>query len=120
MNIQFKNSSGGLSGRLQERIERKLTKLSRITDSETNSANAFFELERAIGSHQSGEVWQVVINIDADGSRFHTSELAETPQKAADKALKEIQTEIRKARGKERTLVKRGGGILKSLRQRFV
>lgn len=119
MNIQFKNSDGRIAGRLQERIERRLAKLSRLTDSEKNAANTFFEIERAVGSHQTGEVWQATINIDADGTRFHASELAETPEKAANKAMKEIETEVRRARGKERALLKRGGGFFKSLTRRF-
>jgi ribosome-associated translation inhibitor RaiA len=113
MNIQFKNSHGGLSPKLQERIERKLAKLARLTDTPDNSANAFFELERTIGSHQSGEVWQATINIDANGERFHTSELAETPAKASDIALREIDTELKKVRGKKRALVRRGANALK-------
>jgi ribosome-associated translation inhibitor RaiA len=115
MNIQFKNSHGGLSPKLQERIERKLGKLARLTDSSESSANAFFELERPVGSHQSGEVWQATINIDAHGERFHASELAETPAKASDIALREIDTELKKVRGKKRALVRRGQAMFKSM-----
>ncbi|HEY0010319.1 MAG TPA: HPF/RaiA family ribosome-associated protein [Candidatus Paceibacterota bacterium] len=119
MNTQFKNTHGGLSSALQERIERKLAKLSKLTDTKDNTANAFFELERSVGSHQSGEVWQATVNIDANGTRFHTSELAETPEKASDRALKEIDIELKKAKGKRQALVRRGGGIWKAFQQRF-
>jgi len=119
MNIQFKNSDGILKGRLQQRIEEKLAKLSVLTDTPTQSANAFFELERAVGSHQSGDVWQAIINIDSDGERFHTSELAETPEKAADIAIREITIEVKKVRGKKRTLLRRGGNLIKSMQQRI-
>jgi ribosome-associated translation inhibitor RaiA len=115
MNIQFKNTHGGLSAQLQERIERKLAKLSTFTDTSEQSANTSFELERTIGSHQSGEVWQATINIDSNGERFYTSELAETPAKASDIALREITTELKKMRGKKRALVKRGAGIFKEM-----
>lgn len=119
MNIQFKNSDGSLKGPLQDRIESKLAKLSQLVDTPTQTANAFFELERAVGSHQSGEVWQAIINIDSDGERFHTSELAETPAKAADIAIREITTEIKKVKGKKRALMRRGGGAIKSMLRRF-
>jgi ribosome-associated translation inhibitor RaiA len=119
MNVQFKNTHGGLSGKVQARIEQKLTKLSRMTDTSEQSANAFFELERAIGSHQTGQVWQATVNIDAQGHRFHATELADSPQKAANAVLREVTTEVKKALGKRRAMARREGGIWKALQQRF-
>jgi ribosome-associated translation inhibitor RaiA len=119
MNIQFKNLHGGLTPALEERIERKLAKLAKFTDTDEHSANAFFELERAVGSHQSGDVWQVTLDIDVNGARFHAEELADTPRKAAEKVIKEVLAELKKARGKRRALLKREGGLWKSFRERF-
>ena len=117
MNIQFKNSHGGLYPALQERIERKLAKLARLTDTPTHIALASFELERSIGSHQTGDVWQATLNIDANGTRFHSTELADSPERASLKVLREIRTELKRARGKRQALVKRGGGLWKTLHQ---
>jgi ribosome-associated translation inhibitor RaiA len=115
MNIQFKNSHGGLSPALQERIERKLAKYARLTDTKEHSANAYFELEKAVGSHQTGDVWQATLNIHANGNRFHVEELAETPEKVAGKVLREIFRELKRERGKRQALVKRGGSLFKNI-----
>lgn len=119
MNIQFKNSRGELSPRLQEKVERKLAKLARHTDTPENKAHAFFELERAVGSQQTGNVWQATLNIDANGTPYYAAELADSPEKAADRVLKEIRIELKKARGKRRALTRREGGFWKTFQQRL-
>jgi ribosome-associated translation inhibitor RaiA len=119
MNIQFKNFDGGIKPPLENRIERKLTKLAKLTDTKEHTANVSFEMDRAVGSRQTGEVWQATINVDVNGTRYHTSELAETPEKASAKALKEIQIELKKARGKRQAKVKREGSFWKDFHARF-
>lgn len=119
MNTQFKNTHRGLSPALQERVERKLEKLSKLADTKEGSANAVFTLGRSVGSHQTGEIWEATLTIDSNGTRFYTSELAETPVKVSEKVLKEIRTELKKARGKRRALARREGGFWKGLQQRF-
>lgn len=119
MHIQFKNSHGGLSPKLQERIEKKLAKLSVLADTKTSSANATFSLERSVGSHQSGDVWEAVITVDANGTPFHASSLDDSPEKASEKVLKEMRTELKKERSKRRALTRREEGFWKGLQQRF-
>lgn len=119
MHIQFKNTDGGLSTKLQERVEKKLSKLGRLTDTRDESANAVFSLERSVGSHQSGNVWEASITIDSHGHRFYTSELSDLPEKAAEKVLKEIRTELKKAKGKQQALTRREGSFWKRMQERF-
>lgn len=119
MNIQFKNLHGGLSSKLQDRIERKLAKLSALADTRASTANATFSLERAVGSHQNGDVWESTVVIDANGTRLYASGLDESPDKACEKVLREIRTELKKERGKRRSVARREGGFWKGLQQRF-
>lgn len=119
MQIQFKNSHGALSPKLQHRIEDKLEKLASFADTKLSPANAVFSLERSVGSHQTGDVWEAAVTIDANGERMHVSELAGTPDKASEKVLKEIRAELKKARSKRRALARREGGFWKGLQQRF-
>lgn len=119
MNVQFRNEDGIISPAIQERIERKLAKLSVLTDTEQDSAVATFDLEKAVGSHQNGNIWKASITIVSGGTQFYTDELADSPEKAADSALREIRRQIRKTHGKQRALVRRGGSLFKSITQRF-
>ena len=119
MNLQYKNSHEALTPALRRKIEQKLTKLAPTADDPQSDSHAFFELNQEVGSHQTGDIWRASINLDSEGTRFFASQLADTPEKAADLAIREITTELRRARGKKRALVKRGGGIFKSLQQRF-
>ncbi|MEA2701476.1 MAG: hypothetical protein QOE22_185 [Candidatus Parcubacteria bacterium] len=119
MQIQFKNTHGGLSPKLQERVERKLVKLSKLADTRESPANAVFSMEKSVGSHQTGDMWGATITIDANGTRFHASELSNSPEKSSERVLKEIVTELKKTRGKRRALARREGGFWKGLQQRF-
>lgn len=119
MQIQFKNSHGGLSSKLEDRIEKKLAKLSALADTQANEANATFVLERSVGSHQSGEVWEAAVTVDANGTCFHASELGDSPEKVSEKVVKEIRIELKKDRSKRRALTRREGGFWKGLQQRF-
>lgn len=119
MQIQFKNSHGGLNTKLQDRIEKKLIKLSALADTQASPANATFSLERSVGSHQSGDVWEAAVTIDANGSRFYASELGDSPEKVCEKVVKEIRIELKKDRSKRRALSRREGGFWKGVQQRF-
>lgn len=120
MLIQFQNTHEELPQQLRDRIEQKLGKLTRYTGKDDNGARVFFEVQREVGAQQTGDVWRASVNVDVGGALFHASELADSPTTAADAALKELRTEMRRAKGKERTLVRKGAGMWKSLHQRFV
>jgi ribosome-associated translation inhibitor RaiA len=119
MNIQFRNVDGLISQALQERVERKLAKLTFATDSDKSAATAAFDLEKAVGSSKSGQLWQASVTIDSAGNRFYASKLADSPEKAADQALREIRTEVRRAKSRQRTLVRKGNSVFKRLARRF-
>jgi ribosome-associated translation inhibitor RaiA len=115
MNVQFRNEDGLIAGELQERIERKLAKLSLLTDSAEESAVATFDLEKEIGAQHTGTIWRASIVLTVNGAQYYAAELAETPDLAANQALKEVRKEIRRAQGKKRALVRKGGSIIKDL-----
>lgn len=118
MNVQFRNEDGSITGALQERIERKLAKLSLLTDTDDESAVATFDLEREVGAQQSGTIWKARITITANGTQYHAAERDDTPELAANRALKEIRTEVRRTLGKRRALIRKGGGLFKRLTRR--
>lgn len=119
MQIQFKNTDGALVPELQELVEQKLLKLSMLADAPGSPANAVFSLERSVGAQHTGDVWEASITIDSNGTRFYTSELADAPRKASEKVVKEIRTELKKARGKQQALLKREGSFWKRFQERF-
>ena len=119
MQIQFKSSHGELSQKLRDNVERKLTKLSELADTKESEAVATFVLERSVGAQNNGEVWGASLTIEANGEHFYASELSETPEKSAEKVLKEVRIELKKARAKRRAVTRREGGFWKGLPQRL-
>lgn len=119
MLIQFKNTHDELPQPLRDRIEQKLSKLTRHTGKDNEGARAYFEIGREVGSKQTGDIWRASLNVEVGGSLFNASELADSPTKASDRTLAEIRKEMRRARGKERALVRKGNNLWKNLTQRF-
>jgi len=119
MNIHFRNPAGELPQRLVDRIEKKLGKLQKFVSERNYEAQLFVEVGRESGSNSSDNMWRASLNLDLAGDRFNASELASTPETAADRTIRELMAELRTAHGKQRAIHKRGGSVLKRLVRGF-
>lgn len=116
MNIKFRQGSEELSDKLIERAQTKLSKLSRFITERNYEAQVYVDVERESGSNNSESLWRSSINLDLAGERFNAVCTGSTPDKAVELAIKELKMEIRKAKGKRISIVRRGNGLLKRLR----
>ena len=107
MEIHFKHLDVEVPKAVQDRVDRKLTKLEELLGHAARNAHAYIEISRASGAHQNGQIWQAILNLDADGKRYNAHANGDSPHKASDKALYELRQEVRKARTKIHSQVKR-------------
>jgi len=119
MNIHFRNPSGELSQKLIDRVEKKLTKLQKFVIERNYEAQLFVDINKESGSNTSDNMWRASLNLDLAGDRYNASELANTPETAGDRAIRELMAELRTAHGKQRAEYKRGGSVLKRLVRGF-
>lgn len=119
MEIRFKGLHYDLPAAVTDRAQKKLKALSKYLGKDADLASAYVELGRLSEAHQTGPVWQALINLSVPGTSYRAEALEETIENAIDKTTEELSKEIRRARSRERSLMRRGGVLLKSLAQGF-
>lgn len=117
MNIQFRQGSEELSSKLIDRAQIKLAKLSRLIVEDNSEALVHVDVEKESGSRNSDSMWRSTINMDLAGSSFTAAGSGNTPDKATELAIKELKREVRKAKGKRKSVARRGSELLKRLRR---
>lgn len=118
MNITFRQVSKELSDTLVARAEAKLSSLSRLLHEGNDEPFVYVDIERESGATNSESLWRASINLDSSGELFNAVSTGETPNKAVEVAIKELKREVRKAKGRQKSLARRGHELLKRLRQR--
>lgn len=99
--------------------ERKIRPLKKYLKGVDEVTQVYVELGKATAAHQTGAIWRTQINLDSEGKRYHSDATADKLETAIDKAVKEIEAELRTAKQRTRTMMRRGGGALKSFMRGF-
>ncbi|KND50891.1 MAG: hypothetical protein AB202_00600 [Parcubacteria bacterium C7867-007] len=120
MNIYFKNTHPDVHATVIARAEKKISVLSKHLDEGQFEAQAYVEITKATGSHNSEAAWRTSINVDVQGERFHAESAQHTPEKATDRAINEIRSELRSYRERQRATTRKSGSFWKALQQRDI
>jgi ribosomal subunit interface protein len=99
--------------------ERKIRPLKKYVRDTQEVTQVYVELGKATGAHQSGAIWRAQMNLDSKGQRYHSDATAETLEAAIDKAARELEAELRAAKQRTQTMVRRGGSALKAFMRGF-
>lgn len=117
MNITFRQGPEELSSKLIGRTQIKLTKLSKFFTGRNDEALVYVDVERESGSRNSDSMWRTSVNLDLVGELFNAVGRGSTPDKSTDLAIKELKREVRTAKGRQRSIARRGQDLLKRLRR---
>lgn len=116
MNIHIKTGSEDVSPKTVDRLEQKLRKLSRLAHDGEQEAQVAVGFTRESGSNSSESLWRVNIQLTRPGQQdVYATETGATAEAASDRALHELKDELRRLHGKQHSLLKRGGQLLKRL-----
>jgi len=111
MNIIIKATGYELAGQARERIETKL----RALEKHAPNASLMCEVEESIAAVRAGARYRAEGNLSVDGKLLRAEAMGDTLEGAVDQMRDELVRELRKSRGRERGLAKRGGTALKRL-----
>ena len=100
-------------------VAERLAPIERVLGADHERALLEIELERAPAEGRSAEPYRLVANVTLDGKVFHAEAVKPSPESAADRVRAELESEIRKTRGKARDYLKRGGAAIKSMLRGF-
>lgn len=117
MNITIKASKYQLSPETEAIIEEKLAAPLRLLGEKGDTALLEIEIEEAPPEGRSSEPVRLVARliIEGRGDVFHAEAVKPTPEIAADRVRSELESEIRKSRGRTRRLVRRGANAIKDM-----
>jgi ribosomal subunit interface protein len=99
--------------------QRKLIALKKYLGKTDSITQVYVELGKSSEAHVNGNVWRAQINLDFKGKRYHADSQAERIRTAIDIAVKEIETELRKAKLRNKSMIRQGGAAVKSFMRGF-
>lgn len=115
MNIIIKATGAELTDESREFVTEKLRALEKLTEHGTTSAELECEIEQSLAVERAGAKYRAEGTLVAGGALFRAEATGETLEAAVDRVRDELSRELRRARGKERGLLKRGGAALKRM-----
>jgi len=81
--------------------------------------SCYMEVAKTTNHHNKGDIFRAEINLSIDDNVFRAVSEKDDLYLAIDSAKDEIVRIIKKARGKKRTLIKRGGTSVKKMVKRL-
>jgi ribosome-associated translation inhibitor RaiA len=113
MNISIKSLHSELAVDARDLVETKLRALERQLDESESTALLDCEVEESIAAVRAGGRYRAEGNLATGGKVFRAEALSDTLEGAVDQVRDELSREVKKAGGKQRSLVKRGGAAVK-------
>src|SRR3989344_824763 len=110
MDISIKATGHTLTDETRELVESKFAKLAKLTG---ESATLACEIEESIAAVRAGGRYRAEGNLSVDGKLYRAEATHETLEGAIDRVRDELTAELRKARGRGRGMMRRGGALVK-------
>lgn len=114
MQITFKATRYELTPEARQFAEKKFAKLERY-ENDGSPALLEIEFEEMAETEKDGANYRAEANLTVNGELFRAEARADTLENAVDKVRRDVEKELRRARRKDKNLVKRGGSILKRM-----
>ena len=111
--INYKLTQAEVTEHLKSVTENKLRSLEKFIGEAPTICDV--EFERVTNHHQQGDIHRVEVNLEVNGKLFRATATADSFEKAVDEVRAELDEEMRRARGKEDTMLKKGGRRFKEL-----
>lgn len=115
MHITVKATRSDLTLSMRELIEGKFSALEKMIGSPATPAALSCEIEESVAVERAGAKFRAEGNLSVDGKLFRAEAQGGTLEGAVDRVRDDLIRELRRARGKERGLLKRGGAMLKRM-----
>jgi ribosomal subunit interface protein len=119
MNIQFKGTNYELTSDMTDLATRKIQGLQKYVGKIGAEPAAYVDLGKHSEAHQNGAIWYADCNLDVEGKRYYAKAEAETLRNAIDKMVGELAKELRGAKQKHETMIRKGGGRVKAFFRDF-
>ncbi len=99
----------------RQAVEDKLAPVARLLGADAETALLELELAPAPAEGRSATPTKLVAVLKVAGRTYHAEAVKPTPESAADRVRATLEHEIRKVRGKDKSMWKRGAERLKDM-----
>ncbi|MEX0931056.1 MAG: ribosome-associated translation inhibitor RaiA [Candidatus Paceibacterota bacterium] len=110
--VNFKKTNADVADTLLDLAEEKLQTLEKFIGEAPTLCEAEFE---KVSNQQSGPVHRFEVNLEVNGKLYRAEATAENFEQAIDEVRNELDKELRRARDKKDTLIRRGGRKIKQM-----
>lgn len=111
--INFKFTNTETDEKLQDLASNKFNGLQKFVGEAP--AICEVEFEKITNHRQQGKIHRAEINLEINGKLYRAEATDETFERAIDEVKSELEESLRRARGKEDTMLKKGGRRLKQI-----
>ena len=108
MNLQIKGTKYRPTPDIVAQAERQAAPLAKLV-SDTGTAKAALELERAVGGQKKGDIWRAELTVTVGKKRFRAESLKAKLDPAVTTVMRDVAQELRRAKAKAAASVKKGG-----------
>jgi ribosome-associated translation inhibitor RaiA len=119
MQIHFKIAHGGVNGEDEafsnatDIARRKIETLKKYLARTEETTQVYVELGKESEAHKHGNIWCAQINVDSRGKRYNARAVGETIEQAVGKTVAELEAELRKAKRRNQSMLRRSGNAMK-------
>lgn len=99
---------------ISDYLDKRLSSVDKFVDENDNTPMCYVEIGKTTSHHKSGDIFRAEINLHIGGKVFRVEEEKEDLYSAIDAVKDELLAELRKAKMKKMSLIKRGGMIIKN------
>lgn len=91
----------------------KMMTLKKYLGKPVKPAQAYVDLGKITEGQRAGDIWYADCNLDVDGKRYYAKAEANSLRTAIDKMVGELGREVRGAKKKQESMLRRGGARVK-------
>jgi ribosome-associated translation inhibitor RaiA len=119
MELRVKGTRYEPTPEILSQAEKQIQPLGRFLGKDYTEALASLELSQEVGGQQKGDIWRAELTVDHEGRRYRAESLKAKLSHAITTVARDVGRELRRAKGKDEALFKRGTAAVKDFVRGF-
>lgn len=115
MQIQFKGTNYELTPEETDLTSRKVVNLKKYLGNDEKEVHAYVSLGKHTEAHQNGDIWFAECKLDCEGKSYFARAQSNTLRSATDKMIAELSQELRTAKRKNQSYLRKSGSRIKEM-----
>jgi len=115
MHYNIKTTDFSMTPEVSKYLDDKLVALEKFIHKDDESIKCDVEIGRTTEHHQSGDIFRVEINVSIGKTLLRAESVQDSIFAAIDDAQEDITRRLRRHKGKNTTLFRRGGKVIKDI-----